>query len=110
MQCSRPISGQAQKHALRLGMQSSPVYENTKGRALSAQLVLAVVKIDGSFDANGCVYGSHQGGRHLGAHIRVNEMQVNYSIRSTIRSDEHLAICACCVHVEYMRQHTHYAP
>lgn len=46
-------------------MGCAPIYENTERRAVGAQLVLAVVKIDGSLDADGRIYGSHQGGRHL---------------------------------------------
>ena len=46
---------------------SSPIYEYAQGWAVGAQLVLAVVKIDGSLDADGRVYGRHQGGRHLRA-------------------------------------------
>lgn len=75
-----------QRHCKKI---SSPIYEHTQGWAVSAQLILTVIKIDGSLDANGCVYGRHQGGRHLRAHscrdqgISSLQIQEQASMRST---------------------------
>ena len=44
---------------------SKPVNEDSKRRAVGAQLVLPLVEVDSGLDANGGIDGRHHSGRHL---------------------------------------------